>query len=115
MVKGLSDFLLMPMLCLFFGLLVFFLGIRKEMDGGKAPWKWAGVLILGIGSYSVWESFALFVGIGDPSDVTGFRDLNGGKKNTLAVITGFVLPVLGIVGCVIANCVFGKRKTAQNE
>ncbi len=113
MVKGISDFLLMPMLCLFFGMLVFFLGVRKELDGGKAPWKWVGVLILGIGSYSVWDSFSLFIGIGDPVDVTGFRDLSGGKKNSLAVSVGFLFPVLGIIGCIIANSVIGKRKNAE--
>lgn len=103
------------MLCLFFGMLVFFLGVRKEVDGGKAPWKWAGLIVLGIGSYSVYQDFFAFIGIGEPSYVTYFRDLYAGKKNSLAIIVGFTFPILAMLGCVIANSVIAKRKRANND
>lgn len=113
--KGVSDFLLLPLLATFFGLLIYFLGVKKEVDGGKAVWKWIGLLVVGVGAFSAWSDFALMVGIGDPAYVSMQKAQYDGKRFLVAIYGGFLIPVVSIVSSIFIGKIVVSRAKANSE
>lgn len=104
-----ADLLLLPMLSVFFGLLIFLLGTKKERDGGVAHWKWAGLVVVLIGAFYSWKYFSLMAGIGDPVNVAMYRANYEGKRYAIANYASFLLPMIAALACVAVHFLFRKR------
>ena len=93
-----TDPMLMPVMCAFFGLLIYFLGIKKERDGGKAVWKWAGVVLAVLGGMIGWPWFAIYTGKGADGEL--YRSSLMGNKMLVGHYAALVVPLLAVIVCV---------------
>ena len=94
------DIALLPGLAIFFGGLIYGLGIRTELLGGSAPWKWAALLVLAFGAWVGLGPFLLFVGGGFESEAyRGMMEIRG-RKMLVAHWAGFLGPVVCILGMI---------------
>lgn len=100
----------MPLILTFFGALVFGLGLKKEFEGGNAPWKWVGLAIVGFAGMLGYTSFNAYFGSGAESQL--YKSALIGNRMKVAHAMALILPVMGIIGCVIANFVVSARKSA---
>lgn len=110
-----TDILVMPLICTFFGMLIYFLGQKKENQGGKAYWKWVGVLVLGLGAGLGWQYFAPMVGIGNEVDSAFVQSQYDARRFKLSMYTSFLLPTLALISCVIVHFVKSRSQGAAIE
>lgn len=105
--------MLMPLIATFFGVLLFMIGVMRERNTGtKSIWKWGGCVVCLIGLYATWPYFSSYVGNSVLSAM--YRDAANGRRMLIGHWTGFLVPVLGIVGCVVVN-IFHTRAQREME
>lgn len=105
-----TDILVMPLICTFFGMLIYFLGQKKENSGAKAPWKWVGVLILGLGAGLGWQYFAPMAGLGNEVDATFVQSQYDAKRFKISMYGAFLLPLLALIACIIVHFIRSKSQ-----
>lgn len=110
-----TDIVVMPVICTFFGMLIYFLGQKKENQGGKAPWKWVGVLVLGLGAGLGWQYFAPMVGFGNEVDSAFVQSQYDAKRFKLSMYSAFLLPLLALISCVIVHFVKSRSQNSHAE
>lgn len=108
-----TDIIVMPLICTFFGMLIYFLGQKKENQGGKAYWKWLGVLVLGLGAGLGWQYFAPMVGIGNEVDSAFVQSQYDARRFKLSMYASFLIPLFALVACVIVHLVKSRSQGVE--
>jgi hypothetical protein len=85
------SLLILPTLLSAIGLVVYFLGQKREASVDKAPWKWAGLIPIVIALFVGVQS--AFVFLSDPF----YREVAYGRKMMLGHIGAAAIPALMIV------------------
>lgn len=89
--------MLLPLIATFFGGLMYFLGALKERDGGKAPMKWGGIVVCGIGALIGFSPFWVWVSSSSDSEI--YRSMYHGRKMMIGHLGSFLVPLLTILIC----------------
>jgi hypothetical protein len=97
------DLLIVPMLAVFFGLLVRFLGWNKHRMGQKsATWNIIAVIVLSIGVYAgartVWNLY-------DPELGSFYRETIWQRRMLYSHYAALLLPLLALVGVLVWNLI----------
>jgi hypothetical protein len=90
------EVIILPALAVFFGWLVYLLGVRMErVTHEPARWKWVGVVILILGAYAGFGPFLSYVSPG--LDAQLYRDSIPGRRMLISHLSGFLVPLVSVV------------------
>lgn len=106
--------MMMPLILTFFGVLVFGLGLRQELAGSKAPWKWLGIFLCAA-AFLVGSRYTYWYFGPDKAFYAEGNYIMQGRGMRLSHIFASALPMLSILGGLILMPITKGIAARRNE